>query len=178
MTLRNWIRRNSLRTETVDSSQSRRSINLTQLSILSIIGGAMIGGTAVLFRALVVGIHNLFFFGRIDFYYNPNQHTAVSALGPLIILSPVIGGLGVIFLMRALPPERRGQGVSDVIDAIYYRKGKVRPLSAAVKSLAAGLTSGSGGSVGREAAVTVVWNGGRSSSPCQPSSKATRASGS
>ena len=156
MTLRNWIRRNSLRTETVDSSQSRRSINLTQLSILSIIGGAMIGGTAVLFRALVAGIHNLFFFGRIDFYYDPNQHTAVSALGPLIILSPVIGGLGVIFLMRALPPERRGQGVSDVIDAIYYRKGKVRPLSAAVKSLAAGLTSGSGGSVGREAAVIQI----------------------
>ena len=116
----------------------------------------MIGGAAVLFRALVAGIHNLFFFDRIDFYYDPNQHTAVSALGPLIILSPVIGGLGVIFLMRALPPERRGQGVSDVIDAIYYRKGKVRPLSAAVKSLAAGLTSGSGGSVGREAAVIQI----------------------
>ena len=155
MALHRWFRRGSRELETVDDD-SHRSINLTQLSILSIIGGALIGGMAVLFRALVAGIHNLFFFGRIDFYYDPNQHTAASALGPLIILSPVIGGLGVVFLMRALPPERRGQGVSDVIDAIYYRKGKVRPLSAAVKSLAAGLTSGSGGSVGREAAVIQI----------------------
>ncbi len=156
MTLRSLIRSNSLQTEAADGSQNHRSINLTQLSILAIIGGATIGGAAVLFRALVAGIHNLFFFGRIDFYYDPNQHTAASALGPLIILSPVIGGLGVTFLMRALPPERRGQGVSDVIDAIYYRKGKVRPISAIVKSLAAGLTSGSGGSVGREAAVIQI----------------------
>jgi chloride channel protein, CIC family len=126
------------------------------MSILSIFAGAMIGGSAVLFRALVAGIHNAFFFGRIDFYYDPNQHTVAGRLGPLIMLSPVIGGLGVVFLTRLLPPERRGQGVTDVIDAIYYRKGKVRPVSAAIKSLAAGLTSGSGGSVGREAAVIQI----------------------
>ena len=131
----------------------RRSINLTQLSILAIIGGGLIGGVAVLFRALVAAIHNLFFFGRLNFYYDPNQHTAQGPLGPLIILSPVIGGIVVVFLLRSLPPERRGQGVSDVIDAIYYREGKVRPWSATLKSLAAGITSGSGGSVGREAAV-------------------------
>ena len=155
MTLLAWRRSKPQPIDAADSD-SRRSMNLTQFSILSIVGGAVIGGAAVLFRALVAGIHNLFFFGRIDFYYDPNQHTLASALGPLIILSPVIGGLGVVFLMRALPPERRGQGVTDVIDAIYYRKGKVRPVSAAVKSLAAGLTSGSGGSVGREAAVIQI----------------------
>ncbi len=155
MTLLSWLRTGPRSIDAAES-ESRRSINLTQLSILAILGGAVIGGAAVLFRALVAGIHNLFFFGRLDFYYDPNQHTPASALGPLIILSPVIGGLGVVFLMRALPPERRGQGVSDVIDAIYYRKGKVRPFSAALKSLAAGLTSGSGGSVGREAAVIQI----------------------
>ena len=83
MTLRSWIRSNSPQAEAADGSQNHRSINLTQLSILAIIGGATIGGAAVLFRALVAGIHNLFFFGRIDFYYDPNQHTAASALGPL-----------------------------------------------------------------------------------------------
>jgi CIC family chloride channel protein len=151
MALSGVLRRKPRGGETANGG--RRSINLTQLSILAIIGGGLIGGVAVLFRALVAAIHNLFFFGRLNFYYDPNQHTALGPLGPLIILSPVIGGIVVVFLLRSLPPERRGQGVSDVIDAIYYREGKVRPWSATLKSLAAGITSGSGGSVGREAAV-------------------------
>ena len=139
-----------------NNRSNRRSINLTQLSMLAIVGGAIIGGFGVLFRAVAACIHNLFFFGRLDFYYDPNQHTAAGPLGPFVIFSPVIGGILVIFLVRALPPERRGQGVSDIIDAIYYREGKVRPWSATLKSLAAGITSGSGGSVGREAAIIQI----------------------
>jgi CIC family chloride channel protein len=130
-----------------------RPIGLAGLSALAILAGLMTGGAAVLFRAVVALIHNIAFFGEISFYYDPNLHTPASWFGPLVILSPVIGGMGVIWLVRTLPPDRRGQGVSDVIDAIYYRKAKVRGSSAVVKSMAAGLQSGSGGSVGREAAI-------------------------
>jgi chloride channel protein, CIC family len=156
MALHRWFKIGPPRDETADSGHNRRSLNLTELSILAIFAGALIGGSAVLFRALVAAIHNLFFSGTLNFYYDPNQHAAASPFGPLIILSPVIGGIGVVFLTRLLPPERRGQGVADVIDAIYYRKSKVRPVSAAIKSLAAGITSGTGGSVGREAAVIQI----------------------
>ncbi len=80
----------------------------------------------------------------------------MSWLGPLVMLSPVIGGLVVIFLIRMQPEDRRGQGVSDIIDAIYYREGRVRAVSAIVKSFAAGIQSATGGSVGREAAIVQI----------------------
>ena len=54
------------------------------------------------------------------------------------------------------PEDWRGQGVSDIIDAIYYREGRVRAVSAIVKSLAAGVQSATGGSVGREAAIVQI----------------------
>src|ERR1700747_380237 len=109
MAIHRWFKIGRPRDEGVDSGSGRRSLNLTELSILAIFAGAIIGGSAVLFRALVAAIHNFFFFGTLDFYYDPNRHTGASPFGPLIILSPVIGGIAVVFLTRMLPPERRGQ---------------------------------------------------------------------
>ena len=133
-----------------------RAIGLIGLTVVALLVGVLAGGAAVLFRALVAGIHNLFFLGSLSFYYDPNLHTPASWLGPLVILSPVVGGIAVIALTRVLPADRRGQGVSDIIDAIYYREGRVHTVSALVKSLAAGIQSGSGGSVGREAAIVQI----------------------
>lgn len=141
-----------------ESEQLRdgRAMGLVGLSVVAVLAGVLAGGAAVLFRALVAGIHNLFFLGSLSFYYDPNLHTQASWLGPLVILSPVVGGIAVVTLIRALPLDRRGQGVSDIIDAIYYREGRVRSISALTKSLAAGIQSGSGGSVGREAAIVQI----------------------
>ncbi len=133
-----------------------RPIALVGLSLVALLIGVLAGGASVLFRALVAAIHNLFFLGTLSFYYDPNLHTPASWLGPLVILSPAIGGIAVVMLFRALPSDRRGQGVSDIIDAIYYREGRVRTVSAFAKSLAAGIQSASGGSVGREAAIVQI----------------------
>ncbi len=133
-----------------------RPIALVGLSLVALAVGVLAGGSSVLFRALVAGIHNLFLLGTLSFYYDPNLHTPASWLGPLVILSPAIGGIAVIMLMRALPSDRRGQGVSDIIDAIYYREGRVRTISAFANSVAAGVQSASGGSVGREAAIVQI----------------------
>ena len=133
-----------------------RAVGLAGLSLVALLVGVLAGGASVLFRALIAGIHNLFFLGELSFYYDPNLHTPASWLGPLVILSPAVGGLAVILLIRAMPAERRGQGVSDIIDAIYYREGRVRTVSALAKSLAAGIQSASGGSVGREAAIVQI----------------------
>ncbi|MGO9786008.1 MAG: chloride channel protein [Stellaceae bacterium] len=132
--------------------QRERLASLVELAALALVIGTVTGFLTVLFRALVAGIHNLFFLGEISFYYNPNLHTPYGWLGPLVVLSPAVGGLAVIGLMRLQSPDRQGQGVSDIIDAIYNREGLVRSLSAIIKSLAAGIQSGTGGSVGLEAA--------------------------
>jgi CIC family chloride channel protein len=133
-----------------------RPIALIGLSFVALLVGVLAGGSSVLFRALIAAIHNLFFLGTLSFYYDPNLHTPASWLGPLVILSPAIGGIAVVMLIRALPSDRRGQGVSDIIDAIYYREGRVRTVSAFAKSFAAGVQSAAGGSVGREAAIVQI----------------------
>jgi chloride channel protein, CIC family len=139
-----------------DHAHEGRPIALAGLSLIALLIGILAGGSSVLFRAVVAALHNLFFLGTLSFYYDPNLHTPESWLGPLVILSPAVGGIAVVMLIRALPSDRRGQGVSDIIDAIYYREGRVRTVSAFTKSFAAGVQSASGGSVGREAAIVQI----------------------
>ena len=55
------------------------------------------------------------------------------------MLVPVIGGMGVVFLVTKFAPEARGHGVPEVMDAIFYKDGKIRPMVAVVKSLASAL---------------------------------------
>jgi CIC family chloride channel protein len=73
-----------------------------------------------------------------------------------VILVPVVGALAVTFLVRHFAPEAKGHGVPEVMDAIYYNKGVIRPVVAAVKSLASALSIGSGGSVGREGPIIQI----------------------
>src|SRR5215469_14505232 len=103
MVARRWFKTIPPPDDKTDSGLGQRSLNLTELSLLAILAGAVIGGAAVLFRALVAAIHNFAFFGTLNFYYDPNQHTPASSLGALFIASPVIGGIAVVFLTRLLP---------------------------------------------------------------------------
>jgi CIC family chloride channel protein len=68
----------------------------------------------------------------------------------------VIGAVGVAFLVKNFAPEAKGHGVPEVMDAIYYGGGKIRPVVALVKSLASALSIGSGGSVGREGPIIQI----------------------
>jgi CIC family chloride channel protein len=134
----------------------RRQVALIWLCGLAFAVGGVAGGGAVLFRALIAFIHNLFFNGTLSLAYDANLLTPPSPFGPLIILAPVIGGMGVVFLVRHFAPEARGHGVPEIMDAIYYREGHIRPVVAATKSLASALAIGSGASVGREGPIAQI----------------------
>ncbi len=73
-----------------------------------------------------------------------------------IILAPVIGGIVVTALVTNFAPEAKGHGVPEVMDAIYYREGIIRPVVAAVKSLASAFSIGSGAAVGREGPIIQI----------------------
>ncbi len=73
-----------------------------------------------------------------------------------MILVPVVGALGVTFLVTNFAPEAKGHGVPEVIDAVYNRKGIIRPVVSIIKALASALSIGSGGSVGREGPIIQI----------------------
>jgi chloride channel protein, CIC family len=135
---------------------SQRTLGLLALSLLAVVVGIVTGFGAIVFRDLISVIHNLLFYGRLSAVYNANIYNPASPLGPAIMLVPVIGGLGVVLLVTKFAPEARGHGVPEVMDAIFYRDGKIRPVVAAVKSLASALAIGSGSSVGREGPIIQI----------------------
>src|SRR5271169_1042969 len=126
------------------------------LVLASLAVGVVAGFGAVLFRALIGGFHNLLFLGRFSFDYDANVHTAASPWVAWVIGVPVLGAVGVAWLVKTFAPEAKGHGVPEVLDAIYYHDGKIRPVVAAVKSLASALSIGSGGSVGREGPIIQI----------------------
>lgn len=124
--------------------------------VLAVLTGVIAGFGAVGFRLLIGLFHNLFFFGHFSFIYHARVHTAASPFGALIILAPVVGAALVAFMVKNFAPEAKGHGVPEVMDAIYYNGGIIRPVVAVVKSLASAIGIGSGGSIGREGPIIQI----------------------
>lgn len=131
-------------------------IGLARLSLLALVVGTVTGLGAVFFRALIAFIHNLAFLGKFSIVYEANLFTPPSPWGVWIILVPVLGGMVVTFLVTNFAPEARGHGVPEVMDAIYYREGVIRPIVAAVKSLASAISIATGAAVGREGPIIQI----------------------
>jgi chloride channel protein, CIC family len=129
---------------------------LLQLSFLAFVIGVLTGFGAVFFRGLIAAVHNLFFLGVFSVQYDANLFTAPSPWGPWVILAPVVGGMLVTVLVNNFAPEAKGHGVPEVMDAIYYREGVIRPIVAAIKSLASAFSIGSGAAVGREGPIIQI----------------------
>jgi CIC family chloride channel protein len=127
-----------------------REMNPLIFSFWAVVVGAIAGLGAVFFRGLIAATHNFLFLGKFSLSYNANVYTPESPLGPLIILVPPAGALLVVFLVKNFAPEAKGHGVPEVMDAIYYSQGIIRPIVGVIKSVASALSIGSGGSVGRE----------------------------
>lgn len=126
------------------------------LCLLAVGTGIVAGIGAALFRDLIGLFHNLAFFGDLSLFYDANQHTPISPLGPWIILVPMLGAVAVTFLVRNFAPEAKGHGVPEVIDAIYYRGGVIRPSVAGIKALASSISIATGGAVGREGPIIQI----------------------
>jgi chloride channel protein, CIC family len=131
-------------------------IGLARLSLLAVFVGLITGAGAILFRALIGLIHNIAFLGSFAVNYDASLFTPPSPWGALVILVPVLGGVLVTFLITNFAPEARGHGVPEVMDAIYYKEGVIRPIVALIKSLASALSIGTGAAVGREGPIIQI----------------------
>jgi chloride channel protein, CIC family len=131
-------------------------IGLLSLSLLALVVGMVTGFGAVVFRDLIGFIHNVLFLGQFAIHYDANIFTPPSPWGSFVILVPVIGAVIVTFLVSTFAPEAKGHGVPEVMDAIYYGNGIIRPIVAVVKSLASAVAIGSGAAVGREGPIIQI----------------------
>jgi chloride channel protein, CIC family len=129
---------------------------LIRMSLLGFAVGLVAGFGAFVFRELIGLVHNILFLQTFAFSYDANLFTSVSPWGPLVILVPVVGAIVVTFLVVNFAPEAKGHGVPEVMDAIYYGGGVIRPVVALVKSLASAVAIGSGASVGREGPIVQI----------------------
>ncbi len=127
-----------------------KPVGLLLFNLLAIVTGLIAGLGAVVFRGLIALVHNLLFLGSFSVHYNANVHTPAGPWGAWIILAPVAGALIVAYLVKNFAPEAKGHGVPEVLEAIYYAKGVIRPIVGAIKSIASAISIGSGGSAGRE----------------------------
>jgi CIC family chloride channel protein len=138
------------------AAERAQRLGLAPLSLLALAVGVITGFGAVGFRDLIGLIHNLLFLGQLSFRFNANLFTPHAPWGAFVILVPVVGAIAVTFLVSRFAPEAKGHGVPEVMDAIYYGGGIIRPVVAVVKSLASALAIGSGASVGREGPIIQI----------------------
>ncbi len=133
----------------------------SRLGVLALCGLALIVGVAtglgaVVLRDLIGLVHNVFYNGVLSYHYDANLLEAPSRFGAFVALSPIVGGLIVVFLVLRFAPEAKGHGVPEVMDSVFYKRGDIRGVVAVVKSLASALSIGSGAAVGREGPIIQI----------------------
>jgi len=133
-----------------------RGWSARRLFVVATLIGILAGVAAWAFRLLIGLIHNFAFYGQFSPHYDANVHSTASAWSWLIIFVPVIGGIVVVWLIENFAPEAKGHGVPEVMDAIYYRRGRIRGVVSVVKALASAITIGTGGSLGREGPIVQI----------------------
>ncbi|MCA6123025.1 chloride channel protein [Bradyrhizobium sp. WSM 1704] len=133
-----------------------RRVSLLTLCGLALVIGIMTGLGAVAFRALIAMVHNLSYNGTLSFAYDANVSEGPSRFGDLVLFSPIIGGLVVVFLVKRFAPEAKGHGVPEVMDAVFYKRGNIRGAVALVKALASAISIGTGAAVGREGPIIQI----------------------
>lgn len=137
-----------------DKGSSR--VNFLTLCALALLVGVMTSLGAIILRALIGLVHNAFYRGAFSFFYDANLMEAPSRFGDLIFFSPILGGVVVVYLVQRFAPEAKGHGVPEVMDAVFYKGGDIRPQVAVIKSLASALSIGSGAAVGREGPIIQI----------------------
>ena len=118
--------------------------------VLAGIIGLLAGFGAVLFGVVIETVRE-FTFGAANDWRGGNGWWNAG-----LLVSPALGLLTVAWLTRKFAPEAQGAGVPEVITAVARHDGVIRPRVAFVKTIASGLTIGTGGSVGREGPIIQI----------------------
>src|SRR3972149_7622801 len=118
----------------------------SHILLASTIGGAAALAPAA-FLSLIRLAESLFF---------DSLFPAMGSHGHLIFLLPALGGLLIAPLIHFFPSVTEGIGIPSAMESVALRGGVMRLRAGALRTVAAGLTIGSGGGAGRFAPSAVL----------------------
>ncbi len=119
------------------------------LTFVAVAAGVLGGGAAIVFRELIDLIQSGFFGFRGELFHSQARELSWWH----ILLAPTLGGLLVALIVRYLLPDRRPEGVADVMEASALKGGRMNFRSSLGAALVSAVTVGAGGSAGREGPV-------------------------
>jgi len=99
------------------------------------------------------GYHFPGVFGEASIF---KESTSTHLIRWRLLIVPAIGGLVSGFLVFKFAPEAEGHGTDSVIDTIHRKNGRFKWQVPIIKSIASGITIGTGGSGGREGPIAQI----------------------
>ena len=130
---------------------------LIRMSLLALVVGMVTGLGAFVFRELIGLVHNLLFLAQLCVCLRREPVHADQPVGAAGHSRAGRRARSASPLSSSkFAPEAKGHGVPEVMDAIYYGGGVIRPVVAVAKSLASALAIGSGAAVGREGPIIQI----------------------
>ncbi len=134
----------------IEALKKREFIIVNSLAILI---GILGGYVAIVLRFMIIFFQNIFFYGTFSF----GETTVLKhSLGSAVIFIPAIGGIFVGLLVYYGASEAKGHGLPEVMEAILFKAGKIRPIVGIVKAVASAICIASGGSTGREGPIIQI----------------------
>ena len=120
--------------------------------VIAMLVGILSGYGAIVFRYMIRLVQWAFFGSA-----GVNFLETVSA-APLYVklLAPALGGLIIGPIIFFIAREARGPGVSETMEAVAIRGGRIRKRVSIVKILTSAICIGSGGSAGREGPIVQI----------------------
>lgn len=118
-----------------------------RLTALAMLVAAAAAAAAELLVALIYGITNLAFYGRLAF---TAASPAGNHLGAGVILVPVLGGLIVGVMARFGSPAIRGHGIPEAMERILLNESRIAPRLTLLKPISSAVAIGTGGPFGAE----------------------------
>jgi len=119
------------------------------VTTLAVIVGIGAGFGAIFTEWLVEVVHHIFFetklWGLLEF-----------AGAYHLVLIPALGAMIFAPIIIHFAREAKGHGVSEVLEAVSIRGGRIHPRVGVVKSLSSALCIGTGGSVGLEGPIAQI----------------------
>jgi H+/Cl- antiporter ClcA len=126
--------------------------------MLLLAGMALVVGTGGVISAwvlvhLIALVTNLAWFGRLSW---APAIMSEGAIGPRVIIVPVVGSLIVGLIARYGSDKIRGHGIPEAIEAILYGESRLSPKVALLKPLSSAIAIGSGGPFGAEGPIIMT----------------------